>query len=275
MANSWFRLYSEFATDPKVQMLSEAMQRRLIMLFCFRCNGDATLHDDEIVFQLRISHDEWEATKAEFIRRGFIDIDNNLLNWDKRQFRSDSSTERSRKHREQKQQSCNVAATPPDTEQIQNRTDTEKKDSRGASKVSADPPPKVNFQELISVWNDVLGNHCPRIQRLTEQRKRLLANRLKDSFGNNLEEWRKYCEAIKLSSFCVGDNDRGWRANLDWALTPKAISKVLEGAYSNKNIAPESEPIEPPSIEKLREYADRGIKLTPAQMQMLQESKTA
>lgn len=135
MANSWFRLYAEFSTDPKVQMMSEVYQRRLVMLFCMKCNGDATLHDNEIAFQLRISSDEWAATKGEFIARGFLDSDNNLLNWDKRQFRSDSSTERSRKHREVKrsttQQPCNVAATPPDTEQIQNRT--EKKEANASS----------------------------------------------------------------------------------------------------------------------------------------------
>ena len=57
--NQWFRLYSEFATDPKVQMMSEADQRRFIMLLCMRCsNGDETLHDDEIAFQLRISEEE-------------------------------------------------------------------------------------------------------------------------------------------------------------------------------------------------------------------------
>ena len=43
MANQWFRLYAEFAHDPKVQMLSEVDQRRYIMLLCMRCNGDVTL----------------------------------------------------------------------------------------------------------------------------------------------------------------------------------------------------------------------------------------
>jgi hypothetical protein len=37
LANPWFRLYSEFADDPKVQMLTEAMHSRLVMLMCFRC----------------------------------------------------------------------------------------------------------------------------------------------------------------------------------------------------------------------------------------------
>lgn len=121
MANGWFRLYGEFATDPKVQMMKEANQRRLIMLFCLRsCNVSVTLHDDEVTFQLRITPDEWQATKAEFIRLGFIDEGNNLLNWDKRQYISDSSTARVAKHRKkqkkQVKQACNVSVTPPDSE---------------------------------------------------------------------------------------------------------------------------------------------------------------
>lgn len=121
MANQWFRLYSEFAHDPKVQMLSEVNQRRLIMLFCIRCNGDVTLQDEQVAFQLRISMDEWLASKATFIDKNFINNDNQVLNWDKRQFVSDSSAERVAKHRERMKQSSNVTVTPPE----QNRTDTE------------------------------------------------------------------------------------------------------------------------------------------------------
>lgn len=121
MANQWFRLYSEFAHDPKVQMLSEVNQRRLIMLFCIRCNGDVTLQDEQVAFQLRISMDEWLASKATFIDKNFINNDNRVLNWDKRQFVSDFSAERVAKHRERMKQSSNVTVTPPE----QNRTDTE------------------------------------------------------------------------------------------------------------------------------------------------------
>ena len=121
MANQWFRLYSEFAHDPKVQMLSEVNQRRLIMLFCIRCNGTVTLQDEQVAFQLRISMDEWLTSKATFIDKNFINNDNEVLNWDKRQFVSDSSAERVAKHRERMKQSSNVTVTPPE----QNRTDTE------------------------------------------------------------------------------------------------------------------------------------------------------
>lgn len=131
MANSWFRMYHEFATDPKVQMMSEAMQRRLVMLFCIRCsNDDETFHETELVFQLRISEQEWAETKRVFIQRKFIDEDCNLLNWDERQYRSDSSTARVKAFRErQKKQhetQCNVSVTPQDTDTDSDIKDTNK-----------------------------------------------------------------------------------------------------------------------------------------------------
>lgn len=126
MANAWFRLYAEFASDPKVQMLSEVDQRRLIMLFCNRCNVSETLHETEVMFQLRISSEEWQKTKANFIAKGFINEANEVLNWDKRQYTSDSSTERVIRHREKKKIERNnvkrfktVTVTPPE----QNRTE--------------------------------------------------------------------------------------------------------------------------------------------------------
>ena len=121
MANAWFRMYSEFATDPKVQMMSEADQRRFVMLLCLRCsNDDVTLHDDEVEFQLRISNDEWMRSKALFLQKELINEDNTPTAWNKRQFVSDSSAERVRKHRDKKKkeakQACNVTATPPEAE---------------------------------------------------------------------------------------------------------------------------------------------------------------
>lgn len=100
MSNPWFRMYSEFSHDPKVQMLSEVMQRRYIMLMCLRCSNTlVTLHETEVAFHLRISDAEMAETKALFIAKGFMDTEFNLLNWDKRQFPSDTSKDRVAKHR--------------------------------------------------------------------------------------------------------------------------------------------------------------------------------
>lgn len=127
----WFRMYSEFATDPKVQMLSESYQRRYVMLLCLRCcNGDVTLHDEVIAFQLRISIDDWNETKAVFIDKKLIGNDCKPIAWDKRQYSSDSSTERVQKHRKNKETEVkrysNGDVTPPETEaEADTEADTE------------------------------------------------------------------------------------------------------------------------------------------------------
>jgi len=126
MANPWFRMYAEFAMDPKVQMLNEADQRRFVMLLCLRCSNDGvTLQDEEVAFQLRISSEQWAATKAVFLEKKLIGTDNAPRAWDKRQYRSDSSAERVSRHRAKKKQESNVTATPPEAE-AEAESDTDK-----------------------------------------------------------------------------------------------------------------------------------------------------
>lgn len=127
MSNPWFRLYNEFATDPKVQMMGETLQRRLIMLFCLKNSGildfpDLSLLQQEtpkqsvkpsrysqlseleqiLCFCLRISKRQLKYTKEVFIARGFIDENWQIISWSKRQFISDSSKIRVAKHRLEK-----------------------------------------------------------------------------------------------------------------------------------------------------------------------------
>src|SRR5690606_13250738 len=121
-----------FATDPKVQMLSESDQRRFVMLLCLRCsNGDVTLQDDEIAFQLRVSNDDWAQTKAVLMGKGLIDEGGKPCAWEKRQFASDSSAARVRKHREKKKRSCNVTETKSNATDTDTDTDTENKAPSG------------------------------------------------------------------------------------------------------------------------------------------------
>ena len=137
MSNPWLRLYAEFAHDPKVQMMSEPMQRRYIMLMCMRCSNDlVTLHDDEVAFHLRISAEQWQETKTLFIAKGFIDSDLNLLNWEKRQFKSDSNTssrERVARHRARKKEAMGNEVTLPVTPDNAADTDTETEKKRDTS----------------------------------------------------------------------------------------------------------------------------------------------
>lgn len=151
MANPWFRLYSEFADDPKVQMMPEVMQRRLIMLMCDRCKG-VTVSERHMAFHWRISDAALAETKALFVESGFIDDDWNLLNWDKRQFQSDSSTVRTRQYRERHRTSrkrhSDIDATKSDVLDTDTEPDAEKEKPlvHGAS---ADGPVEKDPDALI------------------------------------------------------------------------------------------------------------------------------
>jgi hypothetical protein len=99
----WFRFYTEWADDPKVQMLSEPLQRRLAMLFCYQGQGWlAGASEEELSFKLRISLDELEKTRVAFQKQGFIGDSWLLVNWEKRQKPSDISTPRVHRHRQKK-----------------------------------------------------------------------------------------------------------------------------------------------------------------------------
>ena len=166
MAHTWLRLYSEFATDPKVQMLSEAHQRRYIMLLCLRCrNGNETLQDEDVTFQLRISTEEWLSTKQVLLSKCLINELNHPTAWDKRQFVSDSSTARVSRHRELVKLACNVSATPPDTD-----TDTDKPSCASLAKRDfsmmafpkfwASYPKKKNKGDAEKAWKALKPDAC-------------------------------------------------------------------------------------------------------------------
>jgi hypothetical protein len=104
------------------------------------------------------------------------------------------------------------------------------------------PVPRRNggaqVRAAMEVWNEVAGDVLPKVQKLTAQRERLLRQRLADDCHGDLAEWRSYCERIRASPFCCGDNERGWRADLDFAVNAGNWAKVVEGKYDPRPSRP-------------------------------------
>lgn len=248
----WFRLYHEFATDPKVQMMPEVMQRRLVMLFCMKSGNVAeTLHETDrataIAFYLRISDAELDETKRLFLSKGFIDEDWNLVNWEKRQFASDSSTARSRKHRENKKEGVQNDATlqkrcrsaiDTDTD-----TDTEKNINPNGLIVASEPDdkkpkrpdkPDCPHQKIIYLYHEVLPM-CPRIRDWTPARATQLRARWNEATERqNLDYWKRFFEYVATCDFLVGRTKNPFFANLEWMVKAKNFAKIREGHYENR-----------------------------------------
>lgn len=127
----WFRFYAEALNDPKVQSLDGETFKVWVNLLCVTSQCDGVIHFDDISFHLRMSDQQALDYCRELADRGLLDIHENGYvphGWQKRQFKSDTSAERTKKYRERKKErecdvTSNVTVTPPDTEQIQNRTE--------------------------------------------------------------------------------------------------------------------------------------------------------
>ncbi|MDR6954917.1 hypothetical protein J2X65_004293 [Ancylobacter sp. 3268] len=78
----------------------------------------------------------------------------------------------------------------------------------------------------------------PKAEVVTPQRRNLLPARLRDCGG--LDGWRQAMERAARSAFLRGDNDRGWRASIDFFLQAKSFTKLMEGAYDDRSKAPEA-----------------------------------
>ena len=137
MSYPWFRMYKEFATDPVVQSLAFEDQRHFVILLCMKCDGilDRPLkgaNRDRIIYRgLGLDPHAAEEAKIRLQEVNLIDKKWNPKAWDKRQFLSDHSTERSRKSRKNKETRNGIAtdknscSNAPDTD-----TDTDKKNKQ-------------------------------------------------------------------------------------------------------------------------------------------------
>jgi hypothetical protein len=184
----WFRMYAEFASDPKLQMLSECYQRRYLMLLCLRCsNGDVTLQDVEVAFQLRIDVTEWDKTKAIFVEKNLINKNNQPTAWEKRQFASDSSAERVAAYRARKKDECNVTVTPPEKEKEKEK-ETKKEKEVKAIRATALCPQDVDF----SVWEDwkqLRKSKRATVSETVVEQARKEATKANMSLNSFLKEW--------------------------------------------------------------------------------------
>lgn len=116
----WFRFYSDAMRHPKVAKLSDKDFRLWCDLLCVASDRDGTipcLEDLKHVLKRRLDH---LSTGVErLISAGLIEplgCGYAPHKWSEKQYKSDISTERVKRHREKR----NVSETPPDTD-----TDTE------------------------------------------------------------------------------------------------------------------------------------------------------
>lgn len=90
--------------------------------------------------------------------------------------------------------------------------------------------PKGEEQLAFEAYNDIaqeLG--LSKAQALTTERRTKIRQRLNECGG--LAGWADALGKIRGSPFLMGENDRGWKASLDFILQRSSFTRLMEGSY--------------------------------------------
>ncbi len=229
---SWFRTYAEIINDPKLLLIAPSDRWYFVGLLAMKCSAvlDKTKRDklDRVICQqLRLTASEWEECSRRLQDEDLIDSDYQPINWNKRQFKSDTSTDRVRKYR--LEQLRNVSETPPETE-TETETETEKENTS-----SLGTNDRVPVVKIVELYHKTLPQ-LPACKIITNTRRANIKQRWKSGDLPGLDNWEHYFDYVSQSEFLMGLTEgRGdrppFKADLEWLSKPSNFAKVYEGKY--------------------------------------------
>lgn len=99
------------------------------------------------------------------------------------------------------------------------------------------------YEEIASIYNEVLGQYLGKCQKLTSTRKKHIRARWNDCIGDKdfdshqggLDYFREYFNYIKKSDFLIGKSGN-FRASFDWIFVEGNYTKICEGRYKNRPV---------------------------------------
>ena len=144
--NPWFRMYSDFIFDEKIEFLAFEDRAHYVFILCMKNLGlldkeylQPGMLDRVVARRLGLYGEAFEAARKRLVEAGLIDYKFQPVAWDKRQFVSDVSTERVHAYRERMKHTRNVSVTAQEAD-TETEADTEK-EKEGEKKPSAYAPP--------------------------------------------------------------------------------------------------------------------------------------
>jgi hypothetical protein len=246
MGLPWFRMYAEFAGDPTIQSLAFEDQRHFIMLLCLKCEGvldrefaNNQVRDRIICRALGLDPVSASEAKRRLVEVSLIDKNWQIPAWDRRQYQSDVSTSRVRKHRKNKE-TRNVSETvgngcrnAPDTD-----TDTDINYPTDNSRIAVATRRKsCPYDEILNLWQTMMPE-LPQplgVEHWTAQRKNQIRARWHDQLPD-MESWEDCFSRIRRSKFLMGrvsptPGKKLFRCDLFWITKPENLLKLYEGKY--------------------------------------------
>lgn len=124
---------------------------------------------------------------------------------------------------------------------------------------------------VVRSYNDLCPS-LPSVRTLSDKRKRDIKTRLKKY---TLDDFRKVFEKAEKSSFLRGDNERGFRASLDWLINEGNMAKVLDGNYDDRPNKQRAAPARAPAAANTRfnNFEQRNYDYSELERQLLSSGR--
>jgi len=119
-------------------------------------------------------------------------------------------------------------------------TITNKKEDKIVNSDESTPLPSVikkyPVREFFELWNSTASEKLPRIniEQIKPTSKRYVRAKSRLIENPDLEYWKSVILKLNESSFCTGDNNRGWRASFDFIIQSDTHNKIMEGGYNGQ-----------------------------------------
>ena len=228
----WFRLYSKMVDNEKIRLLAFEDRWHFTAILCCKSQGilEGSLVDRKLSVKLGLQLRELDEVKRRLMEVELIDENWQPIGWDKKQFSSDSSTERVRKYREKhsgnvtetfQKRKCNVIDTDTDTD---TEEDTEKEES-----VASAPQPLSSQKKKVMYSDEDMALAVTmhyNITQLTGSKKKVDLEKWANEFRLMREIDRR--DVAKMDNFLhmLATNEENmwqfWRGNI---LSPASMRK--------------------------------------------------
>ena len=124
---------------------------------------------------------------------------------------------------------------------------------------------------VVRLYNDLCPS-LPSVRTLSDKRKRDIKTRLKKY---TLDDFRKVFEKAEKSAFLRGENEKGFRATLDWLINEGNMAKVLDGNYDDRPNKQRAAPARAPAAANTRfnNFNQRNYNYTELERQLLSSER--
>ena len=90
-------------------------------------------------------------------------------------------------------------------------------------------PTPADVQQAFDAWNAMAArSNNPKALSLTKDRRAKLQAKLREV---GMDGWAAALAKVEASPHCQGQNDRGWRADIDFLFQQRSWNRLMEGSY--------------------------------------------